>query len=328
VGHLACWILALYPDGILFGSSQMREPFLIGLSCIAFWAVLAWNQSQKRSLLVFAASMVGMALVSSRAAVAIFGFLAVWFFLDVYLPLHRGQKWMLWVGVAGTVFAVLLMMLGWFVESSHWDMIVTETSSGWVHKIISEAGEEYRIPIILAYGLAQPVLPAAIADPAPWIWKAISIPRAAGWYALAPFILYAVFSVWKVKKPEERRVLIWMVAFTLLWLLIAAARAGGDQWDNPRYRMIFLPWLSITAAWAICWGWEKRDFWLVRWLLVEVIFLGFFTQWYFSRYFQIWKRMYFWQTVAWVAALCGLVLASGWLWDLGKWILSKRRSKL
>ena len=43
IALLAGWIFVLYPDGILLGGTQMREPFLIGLACIGFWAVLQWR---------------------------------------------------------------------------------------------------------------------------------------------------------------------------------------------------------------------------------------------------------------------------------------------
>jgi hypothetical protein len=52
IAALAGWILALFPDGVLLGSSQMREPFLIALVCLAFWAVLDWQQKPLRSALI------------------------------------------------------------------------------------------------------------------------------------------------------------------------------------------------------------------------------------------------------------------------------------
>ena len=60
----------------------MREPFLISLGAIAFWAVLSWLEHKRTSLVVFVAAMLGLALFSSRIAVVVFGLLAVWFWLD------------------------------------------------------------------------------------------------------------------------------------------------------------------------------------------------------------------------------------------------------
>jgi hypothetical protein len=323
LASLAAWGLVFYPDGILFSASQMREPFLIGFGCIAFWGALTWGRVRRwHCLAVILLSMLGMALISSRAVLAVGGFLAIWFFLDQFLGKYS-QKWLVWLGVAAACGAVLLLSANWFLESSNWDMSVTEASSGWIHKIIMDAGEQFRIPIIIISGLTQPVLPATIAEPTLLIWKLIMIPRAAGWYLLAPLLIYASYAALWVKPAKERRIILWLAAFSILWLVIASARAGGDLWDNPRYRLIFLPWLILLAAWGVYHAIEKRDAWLVRWLLVEVIFLGFFTNWYFSRYFLWWGRMYFWQTVAWILVLSAVVLASGWIWGIGKKILGK-----
>jgi hypothetical protein len=45
----AAWAFALFPDSVLLGSSQMREPFIIGLGCLAFWAILDWQDKPLRS---------------------------------------------------------------------------------------------------------------------------------------------------------------------------------------------------------------------------------------------------------------------------------------
>lgn len=315
LANLATWILALYPDGVLFGSSQMREPFMIGFSVIAFWAVLTWEERRKARMLAFAGCALGLLLISSRIALAILGFLLVWFLIEKALPKYKGPKWVLWVAAFTIGLIVLVASMGWFLTSSRLDMKLTEIYSGWVQKIIEEAGEQFRIPIIVSYGLAQPVLPAAIAEPSLWIWKLIMIPRAAGWYLLAPFLLYGMFTVFKAKPEAERRIHLWTAGFILVWLIVSSARAGGDLWDNPRYRANFLPWLSFLAAWAILWAFEHRDWWLARWLVVEAIFLGFFTNWYFSRYFKFWGRMPFWQNVAWIMGLSALVIGSGLVWD-------------
>ena len=50
--------------------------------------------------------------------------------------------------------------------------------------------------------------------------------------------------------------------------MVAALNAGGDQWDNPRYRAILLVWQVILAAWAWEWARLRHDAWLWRWLAV------------------------------------------------------------
>jgi hypothetical protein len=172
---------------------------------------------------------------------------------------------------------------------------------------------------VIAYGLARPVLPAAIAEPAESVlWKVIVIFRSIGWYALAPFLIYSLFAVWKENDLKQRRRLIWLVFAVFLWLLVASARGGGDATDNPRYRILFIPWMALLAGWAVDWALTHRDAWLWRWLTIEAIFLGFFTNWYFSRYFLVWGRLSFWHMAAWIIGLSALVLVGGWVWDRSK----------
>jgi len=99
------------------------------------------------------------------------------------------------------------------------------------------------------------------------------------------------------------------------WVLIAAYNAGGDQWDNPRYRTILLAWQALLAAWA--WGWarERRDPWLARWLAVEAFFIASFAEWYLSRYWlHGLPRLDMWQMVVLNLAAAALIL--GWDWIL------------
>lgn len=316
---LAAWFLALYPDGIFFGSSQMREPFLVGLIAVAFWGVVAWQRNRKGAWIALAASLLVMALISSRVTLAVAAVLAIWFWLENLAPKSRawrvGGLAVLVVGGA----AALALTGSWLHSSAHWDIVQMMRKSNRFMYEIGKVGEQYIVPFAVGYGLAQPVLPAAIADSTLPVWKIIIVARAAGWYALAPLLLYAFYSVWKARPLKERLTLLLFAGVSIAWLVISAYRAGGDMTDNPRYRSIFLPWLALLAAWGLRWAIEHRDLWLARWLLVEGIFLAYFTNWYFSRYFNLWKRLPFWEMVLMITVLSGAVLASGWLWELGKW---------
>jgi hypothetical protein len=327
LASLAAWIVVLYPDGILFGSSQMREPFLVGFLCIAIWGVLALKTQRRASILALGLSLIGMGLISSRVAAAVLVALAVWFFLESRPADSTKKRWLQWAALALGGLLVLAFSWEWLRTSSAWDLLVTETGSGWVTKVIAEVGSRWRIPFITVYGLVQPVLPAAIADPTRLVWKIIAILRAVGWYALAPFLIYGFYSVLKVKDSKEKSVLMWISGFLLLWLVVSSIRAGGDQWDNPRYRSMFLPWLALMAAWGIRWALEHRDLWLARMLAIEIIFVGFFTDWYFSRYLLLWKRLPFWENVVWVGGLTALVLMSGWIWDISKWLIARTQKE-
>ena len=109
--------------------------------------------------------------------------------------------------------------------------------------------------------------------------------------------------------------------FSLLWIIVAAARAGGDMTDNPRYRVQFIPFLALLAPWAIQWAWQHRDWWMLRIIAVEMVFLGFFWQLVFqARYFQWGGRLPFWDNVKWIIGLSVLILGGGVLWEVVKWL--------
>lgn len=325
LANLTAWIYVLYPDGILFSASQMREPFLIGLICIAFWAVLVWEKGRKDAGWAFGLSILSMGLISSRVTAMALVVFAVLFWAEKLVPRYPLWKKLGWILLALAGILVAVGSWSWLQSASSWDTLVTEAGSGWVQKSIEEIGTQFRLPFIAVYGLTQPVLPAAIAYPTLAIWKTIAIFRALGWYLIAPLLFYSLITVWKVKPVQERRVLVWMLFFVVVWILVSSIRAGGDQWDNPRYRMIFIPWMSLLAAWSVRRAVEEKDWWLARWLIVEGIFLYYFTQWYFSRYFLLWKRLPFWQNVVRIVVLSAVVLGSGWLWDLYKRLTSGRQ---
>jgi hypothetical protein len=326
IAGLAGWCLALYPDGIFFGSSQMREPFLLGLSAIAFWGVVAWAQTRRAALLALGLSLAGMALISSRVVLAVLAVIAVWFFLEQIAPHSTLWRRLGWALLGAGALAILLVSWEWFRTAAHWDLLVKELSSGWVQKIVEESGQVIRLPFIVAYGLAQPVLPAAVAVPGIPLWKTIVILRALGWYLLAPLLIYSFFTVWRAP-GKDRRVLIWLAALVLAWLVISSARAGGDMTDNPRYRSMFLPWMALLAAWGLRYAWLNRDAWLARWLVVEGIFLAYFTSWYLSRYYHLWGRLPFWSMVIQILALSGLVLSSGWLAQGARLLIRRYQQK-
>lgn len=317
VAVLAGWVLALYPESILLGSSQMREPFLISLGAIAFWAVLSWLEHKRTSLVVLVASMLGLALFSSRIAVVVFGLLAVWFWLDYVVSSWDQRRQVLgWITLAAAGLVLLFVSWEWFRSSAYLDLRLTVINSGFLDNVIGKWPWSLQVVFVVVYGLLQPMLPAAIAETSLPLWKTIVILRSLGWYLLAPFLCYSLLAVWKVQPERERRTLIWLAGFTIVWVLLSSARGGGDVWDNPRYRTILLPWLALLVSWAALWAYRQRDLWLVRIWMVEGIFLSFFTHWYLSRYLNLWKKLPFWQTIALVVVVSVLLMGGSWLWEL------------
>lgn len=335
------FILAIYPESVLQGSSQMREPFLISFFCMAFLGAAEWTTAHRSAWGWLAGGILGMLLFSPGIAILTLVILAGWVWLrgERLAPDQRKHLRISWrtilVSVAVLVIALVLLWAGlargslagrslvevltsWLQYSSKWDIYLLERNSGWVQKLFNEMPFWLRLPFITGYGLAQPVLPAAIMDPAPWPWKVIGILRATGWYILAPFLVYSLVAILRTPRKYERFAWLWLWIATWTWMVISAIRAGADQWDNPRYRVILLllQALLTTSAWIR--QRETRDPWLVRILGVEAVFLAFFTEWYASRYFGSITRLSFGIMVLAIVGISALIVLGGWWWDRRK----------
>ena len=321
---IGCWIFALYPDSVFFSGAPMREPFLHGILCAAFWALTRLRDRRPRYPIILVLCIIACLPFSSLVAVILVGASLVWIWAEMLIP--RSKAW-LWGGIILCILgalAAIIVALPAFQEWIHYDIYTTENSSGWVERVVGEIGGQFRSIFVAVYGLTQPVLPAILVYPTATAcdlahgpcttiyWKVVGIYRAAGWYILVPFLFYAIFSTFRIKDKKERPLMIMNGLFILFWIFLSSLRAGGDQIDNPRYRMIFLPWLAFMSAWGIDFAIKHRDWWLVRWIAIELIFLGFFTQWYVSRYgADIIRRFPFWKTVTYILICSAAVFATG-----------------
>jgi len=313
---LSVWIFALYPESIILGSSQMREPFLIGLSAIACWGVVEWKQNRRISLIAIILSMAGMAFFSWLAAAAILLVIIIWFWFDnIYPNLKASQQKISWLITGLITIAAIGISLNWLINSARWDLYLMETSSGRIQFELDAIGEQWRVPFIVAYGLFQPVLPAALAYPGIPLMRAIAFFRASGWYLLAPAIIFSSIAALKNRVLLDKRILIWFGATFLLWVLISSIRAGGDQWDNVRYRSIFTVFMAIVGGWGFTQAKEKYGAWLKRFYLVEGVFVLVFLQWYLSRYYKLFGRMRFWPMVMVIIGSSAVILIGGLLID-------------
>ncbi len=323
----ATWIFALYPESILVGSSQMREPFLITFVALALWAMITWLQDrQNRAAQIgMAVALIGMLLVSPAMA------LVTLIFLGVYTLLQREDTKLSPKAIVAFVVVLILSLfllssalgqtnlnannpLGVIVEWTQrailWDVYQLERGSGWVQKLFSEMPQSLHLPFVAGYGMAQPVLPAAFVEPTTQVWHILAIFRAVGWYALVPLLLYGLFTLPKADSALTRRVWTWFGLGSWFWIIFAALRAGGDQWDNPRYRVIFIALQALFAGWAWTQHRVGKNAWLPRILTVEAIFLAFFTHWYASRYYVRFGTLSFGAMVAWILILSGIYLVS------------------
>lgn len=309
-------LTAFFPDSILFGASQMREPFLVLFVAVVFWGMIFLREKRGSSIVAIVLSIVGLFLISFRIAVPALAVLVGWFLLE-QLPRqgNRKIKIITWVGIIIVTIAMAALSWGWLQSSSNWDILETLRTSGRVQYVFESIPAKYMVPFVIGYGLTQPVLPAAIVDPALPIWRTIAILRGVGWYVTAPLLIYAFLAALKTKEPRDRKVMIWLSIVILFWMLVSSMRAGGDQWDNPRYRSIFLVYIALLCGWAWDYAQKNKDAWLWRFYLVEGIFLGFFLEWYISRYYQIIGRLPFEKMLIWIAGLSIALILGGILWD-------------
>ncbi len=322
IALIASLVVAFYPEAVLQGSTQSREPFLVGLICIAFWAVLGWNTARWKMLPAFVASLIGLVFISWPVAATAFGFLVIWFWLENYATAWKTRwKVLMWIGIAIVLLLILFAAWSWLHVVTTYEAAEVQRTSGWVQEIVRTLGERWRLPFLTIYGLTEPVLPATLVvysqEPA---WTGISIFRALGWYVLAPLLIFGFLRVWKLKPARERNPMLWLVFFLLLWLVISSLRAGGDMYDNPRYRVIFLPMLALCAGWAAHWAVGKKDPWLWRIIAVEAIFVVVLLNWYL-------KRTYYFGLPLTLYVSIGLCIFLGAFLVLGFWLLDHKRSR-
>lgn len=314
--RLAVIVLAFYPEALFLAASQMRDPFLIALGSVILWAL--WDRESMLRI------RIGGGLLA-LGVMGVFSWLAagVWLlvllsggliFYLAHLKVKRGWRWVV-MGLGVLVIFGLVAFGGWMERVALWDAYLTQRGSGWVQKLLGELPTFLELPFIVAYGVFQPVLPGAIFDPSLPVWNGISTLRALGWYAVLPFLFYAPWALRHVRERSWRFVLLWLIGLAWGWTILASLRAGGDLWDNPRYRTMLLPTLALTVSWVYHLAREARDPWLGRWLAVEGVGLIFFTEWYVSRTYRVLPRLPFWVMIGAIAGVAGLILIGGWWWD-------------
>jgi hypothetical protein len=349
VAWAAAWIFALYPDSVLLGASAMREPYLLTFNTFVLWGFVhrfyRFEESPAISKLSdlsnllkdrigwmwIVLGLVGMLLVSPAIALVTILVFAGWIF---FASERREISWRGMAGIA-IVFILGLFFLSsslnrsgefvgtsplhvindWFQAAVKWDIKQAVLDSGWIQKIFDESPQWIRLPFITVYGIFQPVLPAAIIHPTILIWKLIGLARALSWYALLPVLTFSFVAAAGQGSRKMRNLVLWLSLFTWIWILLAALRGGADLFDNPRYRTIFFVWQSIVAGYVWVWWRETHNAWFTRILLMEVVFLLFFTQWYASRYYYLGGQLPFAVMVAVILGLWGIILGVGWWRD-------------
>ncbi len=331
VAWILAWIMALYPESLLAGSIAIREPFLILFSSMVFWGMVNWLADHRRPAWAWmVGGTLGMFLFSPGTAVAVIFTLVIWAWLG---QLDRHIKWW-WFAVTGVAMILAVFLLGeiaggalqvpggplsnlvdFIRYSVKYEAYLTWHNSGWADYIFTSLPEALHIPLIIAYGITQPVLPAAIFAPGVWPMRVLGILRGLGWYALLPVLVYSLRPIIKTTNKQERTAFLWLFLVVWGWILLASARAGGDQWDNPRYRLIMFIFQGGMAAYALNWARQNHDPWLWRFLAAEGVYLLFFGEWYFNRYIESIGSLPFGIMVVFIVGISMLIFVGGWVWD-------------
>ena len=349
VAWASTWIFALFPDSILLGASAMREPYLLTFNTLVLWGFVhrfyrfedspAISRLSDLSTLLkdrigwmwIALGLAGMLLVSPAIALTTILVFAGWLF---FASERREISWRALAAIA-VIFVLGLFFLSaslnragefvaasplhvindWFQAAVKWDAYQLERESGWVQKIFDESPRWLQLPFVAVYGVFQPVLSASIVHPTIWIWKVIVLARSLSWYALLPLLILAFVTATGQEARTKRNLLLWLSFVVWAWILLASLRGGADLWDNPRYRTILFVWQAVLTGSVWVWWRETGNPWFTRVLLMEAVFLLFFTQWYASRYLHLGGQLPFAVMVALILGSWGIILGLGWWRD-------------
>jgi len=143
VALAAGWFYALYPEGILLGSSQMREPFLIGLFGIAFWALVTWREKLRLKALVFAFAVTLSIVISAPFGAILAGVLIAFWFVE-WLTAQTSRR----IRRAGLLALVAAGAAGvyagwlWLKPTLYYDAYLTRISSGNITALLEINGRK------------------------------------------------------------------------------------------------------------------------------------------------------------------------------------------
>jgi hypothetical protein len=324
-------VLALYPEAVLLGSSQMREAFSMSLVMAAFYGLARYWQDRDRASLAWILGALVLTLpISPPFTALLLGFLVlqllwmgkvqfwrqrrIWIGLGLLALLAGVGIWLAWDRFAPVGVNNPLALIGWWLRrSTGWQAPLSESTSGWIQKIFDRFLPAWaQIPFLVLYGVVRPFLPAALVDTSAPIWKAIGIWRSLGWAVLLILLVYATWRAWsgvsQARAVRGLSVVIWGA------VILASLRGGGDGWDNPRYRVTFAGLQAALAGWAWVEYRRSSDPWLRRTLIVAGSIFAWFMPWYLRRYTPLeWPVVDLFKTIGLGVATGVLLLVLDWV---------------
>ncbi len=313
-GSIAAWILALFPDSILLAASQMREPYLGLAVAVAFYGYARFRMGSYRSgaLTLALAFLIALPLspptsIMMMAAVGgawlwegrVRGRATHWILLTAVLAalVGFGLTWRSWAQLyAAPSENPIALIRWWLAKGTLFETSKLTSASGWVQEVFRRTPDWSHPWLVTANGITQVFLPAALADNTGLpMARAVIVWRSLGWYFLIPFLIFAIPASFRWEGwrglPTYLALIIWgMAAFV-------AYRFGGDQWDNPRYRAV---WIALQAALA-GWAWVQANRVRSPWLLRSALWVGglclIWLHWYVGRYYHT-PKLGIWPTLA------------------------------
>lgn len=328
---VAAWLVALYPDYVLLGASQMREAFVVPGLALALYGYARVRIGDQRGGFLLA----GVALLLTLFISPLYALIAILLIAGLWMIEGRRGGWatvalvaavlvislpavllilQAWSGMRGLPQGGILGVLSqWLMRGAAFQLAELEEGSGWVQRLFAQVPTWAHMPLATVYGLTRPFLPAAVADNSGLpIWRAIAVWRAVGWTSLLPLLLYGPFAA--LGADRRRRLLIVLAVAVWVGAVVASYRAAGDLWDNPRYRTALLPLQAALAGWAWYWAKRKRSPWLRRSYGLVLGAVMIFLHWYLGRYYGS-PRLGLGLTLAAIAVYGLLVVAGSLLLD-------------
>jgi hypothetical protein len=305
-------IFSFYPDAVLFSASQMREPILLGISACLFWIIHKQKIKIWNRFALFSLFTIFLLLISLKIGIFIIFSFLIWMLFQPYRKQIKVlNSKIIILPVVVIVIIALFFSSKWILEAGKWDALLLERNSGFVQYIVSIIGSRYRLLFASIYGLFQPVLPAALIEPSKLFWKILNSLRALGWYLMLPILVYGIVYFFRENEKFKKFEYLFIWSFSVFWIMLSSIRAGGDMWDNPRYRLSFLIFIAYIIGVAFYHGWKTKDHWLTRIFIAELVFVLFFLQWYISRYTGLFENLTFFQMVFVLSIIFGIILITG-----------------
>ena len=316
VAKTAAFIAAVYPEGVLIGSSHQQMGYITLIFSMALLAVAGVLRNppgetegpglpKRRDAVILLAIMAVLGLLISRPF-TVLGLICIAGFVLWSIHLKPQVARILWIGLGvAAVVLVSIRMLGildivssdsdplfliyrylYGMAYAEYDKMIAAGGGDLFQNVLAAMSKGPAFILSAVYGLVRPALPAAIgyrntSAEGGFFWQLLNLFRSLGWYAVLPVLLYGTLKSLRgflSRKPETIFMMIfWAVA------LIGSYRAFGDEWDNPRYRLFALAPMAILAGWAWIIQREERDPWFARIVIPFAAATVSLTAWYILR---------------------------------------------